>query len=562
MTDENPIERMKRESHHLRGTLAEELAAPEPGFSSDAQQLIKLHGLYQQKDRDKTPVPPAAKPEELPAKLPVLMARGRIPGGRLTAAQYLAWDALADRFGDGTLRITTRQTLELHGVAKGDVQAMLRELAAALLTTQGACGDVVRNVTSAPNPWGRPDLAQLDAVAADLSGHFLSRSNAYAEIWLDGARVDESTETEPLLGATYLPRKFKIALTAVGENLVDLYTNDLGLAATFTAEGALEGWFAFAGGGMGMTHGDPNTFPRLAELLGWLPREQLVPFCEAVVGVQRDHGNRANRKRARLKYLIHERGLDWFKGQVLERWPGPFQGRPLPPWNTSPVLGWLPRGDGTWALGLHTLSGRIADVPGRPLKAALRQLVSTLGPEVILSPDQDLLLVGIRTEDKERVAAALREAGVAAEAPDPLEARALACVALPLCGLALTEAERILPRLLDVVRGQLARFGLEDRAPVFRVTGCANGCARPYSAELALAGRTASSYALYAGGHAQGTRLAQELLPKVTLEALPSVLGRLFGLWKTQGFDQEGLGDFVTRIGPATLGTALEAPEA
>ena len=548
---ENPIERLKRTSQHLRGTLAVELANGEPGLSTDAQQLIKLHGLYQQKDRDKTVAVDAAP------KTPVLMVRGRIPGGRLTPEQYLAWDAIADQFGDGTLRITTRQTFELHGVVKAQAKGVLQALKAALQTTQGACGDVVRNVTTAPNPWGRPTLAQLEGVAAHLSDHFLARSNAYAEIWLDGERVDPEQETEPLLGSSYLPRKFKISLTATGENLVDLYTNDLGFAATFTEEGLLEGFFAFAGGGMGMNHGDANTFPRLADLLGWIPADQATRLAEAVVAVQRDHGNRENRKRARLKYLIHEKGLAWFKAEVEALWGSRFQERVLPPWRTSPVLGWLPREDGTWALGLHTLSGRIADLPGRPLKAALRDVVRAYGPALQLSPDQDVLLVGIRAEDRPGVESLFGKAGVDVNAPDPLEARALACVALPLCGLALLEAERILPQLLDVVRGQLVRNGLGDRDPVFRVTGCANGCTRPYAAELALVGRTAKAYALYLGGHAEGTRLAFEVAPKVTLEELPGALDRIFALWKRTGTPAERLGDFATRVGVEALAQAL-----
>jgi sulfite reductase beta subunit-like hemoprotein len=552
---ENPIERLKRTSRHLRGTLAEELADGQPGLSTDAQQLIKLHGLYQQKNRDKDAL------LGTPPKGPVLMVRGRIPGGRLTAEQYLAWDAIADRYGDGTLRITSRQTFELHGVVKGEAKAVLQGLRDALLTTQGACGDVVRNVTTAPNPWGRPGLTLLEGVAAGLSDHFLARSNAYAEIWLDGEKVDPEGETEPLLGSNYLPRKFKIAVTAAGENLVDLYTNDLGFAATFTGSGALEGFFAFAGGGMGMSHGDATTFPRLADLLGWIPADQVTPVAEAVVAVQRDQGNRTNRKQARLKYLIAGRGLPWFQGEVEARWGGRFQQATLPPWRTSPVLGWIPREDGTWALGLHTLSGRLADLPGRPLKAALRALVADLRPSLQLSPDQDLLLVGIQEAAREAVERRLGAAGVEVKAPSALEARAMACVALPLCGLAVTEAERALPRLLDVVRGQLTRHGLGERAPVFRVTGCANGCVRPYAAELALVGRTASAYALYVGGHPEGTRLAFEVAPKVTLEQLPGALDRLFSLWLHTGEAQERLGDFAARVGREALVAELAAVE-
>ena len=400
---ESPLEVLKRESRYLRGTLAEELGADTPGFSRDSEHLLKLHGLYQQKDRDR-------RKEDPP---PALMVRGRIPGGRLTPEGYLAWDSLADQYGDGTLRLTTRQTVELHGVLKGDSKAVLAGLHRALLTTQGACGDLVRNVTLAPNPWKRPDLEQLEPVADLLSTHFLAKSRAYPELWLDGEKVDPVEPVEPFYGATYLPRKFKIALTASGENLVDLYTNDLAFAATYEA-GRLEGFFAFAGGGMGMTHGDPTTFPRLADALGWVPADRLLPVAEAVVALHRDEGNRADRRHARLKYLVADRGAAWLKEQVEARSGVRFQTRDLPPWRTSEVLGWLPRTDGTWAYGVHTPAGRIRG----PLKQALRTLVADHGLRVQISPDQDLILLGIQGSARKAVEAVLHEAG--ALAADPL----------------------------------------------------------------------------------------------------------------------------------------------
>ncbi|HJW09015.1 MAG TPA: NADPH-dependent assimilatory sulfite reductase hemoprotein subunit [Holophagaceae bacterium] len=545
---ESAIESLKRGSHGLRGGLAAELASAEPGFSSDAQQLIKLHGLYQQKDRDR---------RGDPANPPVLLLRGRIPGGRLQASQYLAWDRLAGLHGDGTLRLTTRQSIELHGVLKGEVKAALAGLHSALQTTQDACGDVVRNVTQAPNPWGRSDLAQLDAVAESLSTRFLARSNAYAEIWLDGERVDPDQESEPLLGAAYLPRKFKIAVTAAGDNLVDLYTNDLAFAATFGADGLLDGCFVFAGGGLGMTHNDPTTFPRLADALGWIPSGALLAVAEAVVGTQRDFGNRADRRRARLKYLIAKEGLPWFKIEVESRWGGRFEDRPLPPWNTRSVLGWIHREDGRWALGFHTLSGRIADREW-PLRATLRDLVENFNLDVQITPDQDLILLGITAEDRPRVQALLRDRGIDPASPDRLHDRALACVALPLCGLAITEAERALPDFLRIIGKALDRYGLAERAPVFRVTGCANGCARPYTAELALVGQAPGKFALYVGGHAEGSRLAFEVAQKLTVEALPETFDRLFAFWKAEGV-HESFGDFAARVGREALLAPLQA---
>ncbi|MDR3669818.1 MAG: NADPH-dependent assimilatory sulfite reductase hemoprotein subunit [Holophaga sp.] len=532
---ESTMETLKRASRQLRGTLAEETAAAEPGYGKDSEQLLKAHGLYQQKDRDR-------RGENPP---PTLMLRGRTPGGRLEPDQYLAWDRLADQFGDGTLRITTRQSIELHGVRKHDVKRTLQDLQQALLTTKGACGDLVRNVTLAPNPWQRPDLSQLEPVADLLSSHFLPRSRAYAEIWLDGEKVP-GPEVEPIYGATYLPRKFKIALTAAGENLVDLYTNDLAFAATF-ADGRLEGCFVFAGGGMGMTHNDPTTFPRLADLLGWIPASGVLAVAEALVTILRDHGNREDRRHARLKYLAAARGIPWLKAELERRSGVPFSDRELPPWNTPGVLGWLPRADGTWAHGVHTLSGRIAG----PLKQALASVVAAHRLPVQLSPDQDLILLGIPDGQRAAVASALHLGG-ALEA-DPLARRALACVALPLCGLAITEAERALPDLLAPLRAALLRHGLLERAPVFRVTGCANGCARPYSAELALVGQAVGKYAVWAGGSPQGDRLAFELRQKVSVDDLPVLFDRLVAAWAAEGEPGEPFGAFARRLGPEAL---------
>jgi sulfite reductase beta subunit-like hemoprotein len=540
---ESAIEILKRNSRYLRGTLAEEVTGPEPGFGKDSEQLLKLHGLYQQKDRDR-------RGENPP---PVIMLRGRLPGGRLTADQYLAWDALADRYGDGSLRLTTRQTIELHGVIKGELKSTLQGLRQAALTTQGACGDVVRNVTLAPNPGRRPDLEQLEPLADLLSSHFLAKSRAYTEIWLDGKAEPEPADgpVEPLYGATYLPRKFKIALTVAGENLVDLYTNDLGFAATFD-QGRLDGVFVFAGGGMGMSHNDPTTFPRLADLLGWVPAPAILAVAEALVTIHRDEGNREDRKHARLKYVVAAKGAPWLKAELERRSGVPFQDRPLPPWNTQGVLGWHSRGDGTWAYGVHTPSGRIAG----PLKLALKALVAAHRLAVQVSPDQDLILLGIPDGQRDALAAALSQAG--AREADPLARRALACVALPLCGLAITEAERAMPDFLGLLRTALVRHDRLEQAPVFRVTGCANGCARPYSAELALVGQSVGKYAVYAGGSPHGDQLAFELKQKVTVDQLPDLFERLISAWTGQGRSGEPFGDFARRLGADTLSHLLE----
>ncbi len=546
----NALETLKEGSQLLRGGLAAELASPEQKLGPDAAHLVKFHGLYQQKDRDKAPEP---KPH-------VLMVRGRIPGGRLSPAQWAAWNGIADRFGDGTLRLTTRQSVELHGILKRDIKATLQELHRALLTTKGACGDVVRNVMEAPNPAGRADLAQLGPVAQLLSDHFQAKSNAYAEVWLDGEKVD-GPETEPLYGKTYLPRKFKIAVTLAGDNSVDAYTQDLAFAGTLDrcgrAKGQIDGWFVLAGGGMGMTHNDPATFPRLADVLGWIPAEALLSVAEAVVTTQRDHGSRFNRKRSRLKYLIHDRGVAWFRAEVEARSGVRFEDLDLPPWRTPSPLGWTKRADGAWALGFHTLSGRIAG----PLKAALAELIALHGLEVQLTPDQDLILLGIPREARASVEAFLAARGLSWTSPSRLHDRALACVALPLCAVAITEAERVAPDFLALLDGLLAKHGLADRAPVFRLTGCANGCARPYAAELALVGQAVDRYALFAGGDAEGTRLAFPVAERVPTAGLADLLDRLLATWKSEGGPLEPFGAFAARLGAAGLAERLR-PEA
>jgi sulfite reductase beta subunit-like hemoprotein len=548
MTDSiklSPIEDMKTASRFLRGTLAEELETAEPGFSPDSQQLIKLHGMYQQKDRDRAKSGGAE---------PTLLLRGRIPGGRLNAEQYLAWDRLAETFGDATLRITTRQSLELHGLAKGNLKAVTSAIHRVQLTSQGACGDVVRNVTQAVNPLGRPELAQLDPLADLLSRHFMARSNAYLEIWLDGEAVEIAKESEPILGATYLPRKFKISLTLAGENSIDLLSNDLGFAATLDEAGAIAGYFVFAGGGQGQSITDPTTFARLADHLGWVPKEALVPVAEAVITTFLDHGNRSDRKRARLKYLIHNQGLDWFKAEVERRSGFALEARKLPEWNTPSNLGWQERVDGTWALGLHVLSGRLLT----EARKGLAQVIDAPQLDVQLTTDQDLILLGVKTEAKANVDEVLQSHGLQTDRPGTLRQKALACVALPLCSLAITEAERALPDFIDQIEASLNRHGLSHRAPVFRITGCGNGCARPYSAELALVGQGVDKYAIFAGGHPESTRLAVQVAERVPKAEIATRLDKLFARWATEGTSNESFGEFTHRLGAENVKAILE----
>ncbi|HYX31691.1 MAG TPA: NADPH-dependent assimilatory sulfite reductase hemoprotein subunit [Oligoflexus sp.] len=549
--EKSKAEILKEESRGLRGTLYEEIKSDAGRFTGNAENLLKFHGMYQYKDRDKK------KPgEESTGPKPfTLMIRGRIPGGRLTWQQWLAWDTIASRYATSGLRITTRQSLQLHGVLKGNVKPVLKEIHEALSSTTGACGDVVRNVTQSVNPWGDPRLAQLDEPSTFLSKHFEVTSNAYFEVFLDGEPVIEE-KPDPIYGKAYLPRKFKIGLTAVGNNSIDILTQDLGFAATFDRQDQIEGYFVFVGGGMGMTHSDSETHPRLADLLGWIPKESLVTVAEAVVTTQRDYGNRENRTFARLKYLLDTRGVAWFKEEVSRRAQLTFDDRPLPSWQTPQHLGWIEARDGTLALGFHTLSGRLIDAE-RPLKSALRNIIEQYQLNVQLTAEQDLILFGIQPKDKRAIETYLDTQGLNPLSPRKLYDRALTCVALPTCVKALAESERVGPTVFGQIQETLDRYQLNDKAPVVRITGCPNGCARPYSAELGLVGQMPGQYAIFLGGEPEGQRLAFKVKDKVKSDDLPLVFDKIIGFWKQEGGTNEYLGDFAQRVGAERLGAIL-----
>lgn len=540
------VEEIKIASHGLRGTIAETLADPaQDGFSQDDQQLIKFHGFYQQRSRDKS-IPDNEKKA-------TFMVRGRVPGGRFSAEQYLKWDELADAFGSSSLRITTRQTLQIHGVVKDDLRPLLQGIYSVNQSSMGACGDVVRNVTQAVNPRGLADLALLDAPATLLSDHFKYQTSAWIELWIDEKRVEvPGDEAEPFYGNTYLPRKFKIGLTVTGDNGIDLYTNDLGLAADI-AHGVIQGYFVFAGGGMGMTHGKAETYPRLADLVGYIPADQLITTAEAIVTVHRDFGDRTNRKHARLKYVIQEQGLAWFRAEVEKRQGFAFAHKTLPAWNTPSYLGWQERTDGTWALGVHLNCGRIKDGTAGQIKTALREIARTFAPGIQLTADQDLILLGIATAHKADVEKLLLGSGYQWKSPSPLFDRSIACVALPTCPLALTDAEQALQSVLQNVNARLEKFGLHNRPVILRMTGCPNGCARPYAAEIGLVGQSVNKYALFVGGTPAGDRIASLLTQRVPLDGIADTLEKVFAVWKSESHDGELLGDFVQRIGFAAF---------
>lgn len=549
-------ETIKSESRALRGTIAEEIAAPEArgGLSEGAYTLLKFHGTYEQFDRD-TATERKQRGED---KDWSFMVRVRAPAGRLTAAQWLALDTLADTHADGTLRLTTRQGVQFHGVARRDLKGTIAAIHAALLTTLAACGDVVRNVITTAAPRADAIHARLEAEAFRLSSELLPRSRAHHQIFL-GEEETAVVEEEPLYGPAYLPRKFKIALAHPADNTPDVLANDLGFLAQ-TEDGRITGWIVTIGGGMGMTHNKPATYPRLADAICVIGPDEVLEMAKAVVRLSRDHGDRSDRKHARLKYVVAERGVDW----VRERLSADF-GRPLRPAPALPrlavpeLLGWHEQGDGRLWLGLPVAAGRIAG----PLRVALREVMERFSPRPIVTAQQDLLLADIAPGDRDAVQTALRAHGVTLAGDlTPLARWTLACVALPTCGQSLAEGERVRAPILSDVEAALARHGLAGERVSLRITGCPNGCARPYAGDIGVVGRAPGLYTLFVGGDFEGTRLSYPLADKVPLAGIAARLEPLFAAWAAQRAAGEGFGDFCTRIGQDAARALLDGKAA
>jgi sulfite reductase (ferredoxin) len=549
------VEQVKAESQGLRGPLQEDLESADAFLSEEGKTLIKFHGSYEQTNRDK---------RGAAAKEYIFMVRSKLPGGRLTPAQYLAHDDIATQHGNGTLRITTRQGIQFHGVVKGHLRDTIRELNHALVTTFGACGDVVRNVMCCPAASDDPQRLAVQRIADQISAETLPRTKAYHQIWVDGQAI-VADEEDPLYGVTYLPRKFKVAIAFAGDNCMDIFTNDAGLIALFGEDGALAGFNVVAGGGMGVTHNKEATFARLADVVGFVAPEHAVAVIKAIVTVHRDFGDRTNRKHARLKYVLQEWGLEKFRQELQSRVPFPIEPpREMPAFVVDDHLGWHAHGPDAWSLGLPVDSGRIADVDDQQLRTGIREVVSRFGTDVQLTAQQNILLSGIRTADRDAVEAVLDAHGVVTLGGiSSVRRNSLACPALPTCGLAISEAERVLPRVLGDLEQVLDEVGLPDLPIVFRMTGCPNGCARPYVAEVALVGRSLDKYLLYLGGDVAGTRLAQPFMDLVPLGAVATTLKPLLERYRDGRRGHEGFGDFCDRLGQDALkGIIAEASAA
>jgi len=554
----SPVEGFKSESNFLRGAIGEELVDANDFFGKESVQLLKNHGMYQQDDRD---VRAESRVAGKAGKAFSFMVRTKIPGGRLTSDQLMAELDLCDEVGNATLRITSRQGLQLHGVLKGDVKRSIQRINEVQLSTLAACGDVQRNFMCCPAPhYGDSVHEEMFALSAQLAKHFCPRTRAYHEIWLKNDGEEDTLigggepDHEPIYGPTYLPRKFKTAVGLPGDNCVDLYANDLGLMA-ICENYKIIGYNLLVGGGMGVTPSAKKTFPAVAKRMAFCTPEQAVEVATAIVMVQRDFGNRSDRKLARLKYLIHDRGLAWYKAKVEE-----YCGFALPDPHPQDVtglddhIGWREQGDGKLYYGLNVENGRIADVDGVRLKTALREICGEYRPEIRLTPHQSVLICNIDPAARNDLEGLLRSHGVKlSEEISNTRRWSMACVAWPTCGLAITESERALPGIIDRLEAEVAKLGLSSEVFTVRMTGCPNGCARPYNCDIGLVGKSVGKYTVYVGGRVLGDRLNFIFKDSILEADVAPTLVPLFVYFKQGREAGESFGDFCARKGADDL---------
>ncbi len=530
----------------LAGNIAATMADPAADrFSEDDQQFIKFHGVYQQDDRDLRKT----------AKKFQMMIRGRIPGGVMTAAQWVTFDDLATRYGNNTLRVTTRQSIQFHGVLMSGLGPLVKKINESLLSTLAACGDVNRNVTAPPTPAYTRVREQAYADSLRLADALAPKTKAYHSIWIEGVQLkldDPANQdfVDPLYGRTYLPRKFKASFVIPPVNDMDVFTNDLGFIAVVEGDRLL-GYNLAVGGGMGRSHGNVQTFPRLADVIGFFAPEHVIEVAKAVLTIHRDFGDRANRKHARLKYVVAERGTDWLRDEVNRRTGITLA--PVRPYEfktTGDLYGWHRAVDGKLFLTLFVETGRIKDVPGHAQKTALRQVADKFPHvEFRLSANQNVILANVPESDRAAITGLLAAHGVKVDQQASiLHAASMACPSLPTCGLGLAESERMLPALIDRIEKLGGELGLGGEEIIIRSTGCPNGCARPYMAEIAFVGKAPGRYQLWLGGNAAGTRLNRvfkEVIKEAEIEAeLRPVLSR----WKSERLTGERFGDFAARV--------------
>ena len=538
-------ETLKEANPTLAGGIATVLADPTAErFSEDDGQFLKFHGIYQQDDRDKRKT----------GKQYMFMVRGRLPGGVVPPDQYLVFDKLATECANNTLRITTRQGFQFHGVVKSGLGKLMKGINDCLSTTLAACGDVNRNVMACPTPATSPLVERVLEDAFAVSKALLPKTRAYHQIWVEGKQLDLASEEEknfvdPLYGKTYLPRKFKTAFVIPPLNDIDIYTNDVGFVA-IEEQGRLAGYNVMAGGGMGMSHGNAETYPRMADVLGFLAPEHVEAVAKAVLTIHRDFGDRTNRKHARLKYVVAERGADWMREEVGRR--AGIKLAPAKPFDFTKqgdLVGWHRQLDGKNFLGLFVEMGRIRDDAERQLKTALRKIVEQYRTEVRLTPSQNLLLVDVENANVEGISRILADHGIPVENQgSAVRLASIACPALPTCGLALAESERVLPNIITRFEKLFADVGLGDEEIVVRMTGCPNGCARPYMAEIGFVGRAPNKYQLYLGGNVSSTRLCKLYKENVKTEDFENELRPLLARYLQERTRGERFGDWCDRV--------------
>lgn len=542
-------EQLKAESNFLRGHIRRDLDDPASGtVTEESNQLMKFHGVYSQDDRDLR----NQRRKEGKDKAYIFMARVRAPGGVVSTAQWLALDEIADRHGNGSLKITNRQSFQLHGVLKGHLTPALRDLNRVLLNTIAACGDINRNIMVNPNPEQSELHAEVWRTAKAVNQHLLPRSRAYYELFLDEELVaGGDPEDEPIYGPAFLPRKFKIVFAIPPSNDVDVYAHDLGFIAIADDRGALRGYNVTVGGGMGMSHGQVETYPRVADVLGFCRPDQVVDVAEKVVLVQRDFGDRVDRKHARLKYTIADRGLAWFRDELERRLGYALEApRRFEFTHTGDRLGWVDCPNGTSHYTLFIENGRVKDTPEYPLKTGLREIARVHRGEFRLTPNQHLMVAGVPSQDKPVIEELLRRHRLnTANGATALRLNSMACVALPTCGLALAESERYLPDLVTELEREVEAAGLRDDAIIIRMTGCPNGCGRPYLAEIAMVGRAPGKYHVYLGAAFNGSRMNALYRPSVAAAELAPLLRPLLRRYAQERLAGERFGDFAIRAG-------------
>ena len=539
-------ESLKEASPTLSGTIAQTMADPNADrFSEDDTQFLKFHGVYQQDDRDL----------RKSGKKFIMMIRGRIPGGVMTPKQWCVFDDLASQYGNNTLRVTTRQSIQFHGVVKAGLGSLVKKINEALLSTLAACGDVNRNVMAPPTPAHTKARARVFEDCVRVADALRPQTQAYHAIWIDGVplNLDDPANknfVDPLYGKTWLPRKFKTAFVIPPINDMDVFTNCLGFIAVVEND-ELVGYNFTVGGGMGRSHGNEATYPRLADVIGFFTPEQIVDVARAVLTIHRDFGDRTERRHARLKYVVAERGVDWVRAEVEKRAGIKLTpARPFKFTTTGDVYGWQKQVDERWFLTLFVETGRIKDTEGHRMKTALRRAAEKFDNiEFRLSANQNVILANVAEADKETLSALLAEHCVKTEKQaSVLHAASLACPALPTCGLALAESERMLPGLVDRIERICKEVGLEGEEIIIRSTGCPNGCARPYMAEIAFVGKAPGRYQLWLGGNTVGTRLNRVWKDVVKDAEIEQELRPLLARYAKERNPDERFGDWVERV--------------